>query len=71
MHTALFESTSKDEITGGILYLQNAPEAVGLDIFSGKITIDKNGNITTQGSVNVKGDINVEGAITITATAGE
>ena len=67
----LGESTSKDEITGGILYLQNAPEAVGLDIFSGKITIDKNGNITTQGSVNVKGDINVEGAITITATAGE
>ena len=35
----------------GILYLQRSPLAQGLDIFSSKVVIDKNGNITTQGTI--------------------
>ena len=38
----------------GILYLQNSPLSQGLDIFNGKVKIDKNGNITTQGEITVK-----------------
>ncbi|KKQ76399.1 MAG: hypothetical protein US99_C0073G0001, partial [Candidatus Daviesbacteria bacterium GW2011_GWF2_38_6] len=34
-----------------ILYIQNSPLAEGLDIFNGKVTIDKEGNIQTQGKI--------------------
>ena len=64
-------STSNGPVTGGILYLQNAQEARGLDILNGKMTIDKNGNVSVTGDVTVGGDLNIEGAITITAIAGE
>ena len=64
-------STSNDSVTGGILYLQNASQARGLDILDGKMTVDKNGNVSIAGDVTVGGDLNIEGAITITAIAGE
>ena len=45
-----FNSSTPDESepTSGVLYLQKSYLAQGLDIFNGKVTIDKNGNLTAQ-----------------------
>ncbi|MGH9856801.1 MAG: hypothetical protein ACRD4B_03055, partial [Acidobacteriota bacterium] len=63
--------TSGEEPTDGILYLQNSPLANLLDIFDGKLTIDREGNLKTEGTIEVGGDLKIEGGITTTATAGE
>jgi hypothetical protein len=55
----------------GILYLQNSPLAIGIDLFNGSVRIDKDGNIETIGSIRVGGDLALEGGITITATADD
>jgi len=53
------------------LFLQNGPLSGSIDLFNGKVTIERDGTFRTVGNVEVEGDLNVEGAITITATAGE
>jgi hypothetical protein len=63
--------TSTEEPTDGILFLQNSPLANLIDLFSGKTTIDKDGNIKTKGNVEIEGDLMIKGGITTKATAGE
>jgi hypothetical protein len=60
-----------EEPTDGILYLQNTLLGNLIDIFNGKLTIDKDGNLKTLGNIEIEGDLKIKGGITTTATAGE
>ena len=53
------------------LYLQNNILASSLDIFNGKVKIDKNGNVEIAGDTKIAGSLDISGAITTEALAGE
>jgi len=64
-------SSNSINVKEDTLFLQNGPLSGSIDLFNGKVTIEKDGTFKTTGNIKVEGDLNVEGAITITAIAGE